>query len=239
MQVDVFDVLDEVQPKHSKLTVYMGQSALAGGVLQECTPTSDVMRLCEPEAQRGANGQPLQRSPDGKPPVANIETKEWQVFLPRERDKKLGLDVDPRQRGHLLVLSIEEGTVQEYNTKNPENAVQEGDHIVSVNGSSQDTEMVRQFRSAPFLLIVFRRTEAKVVEKRKLRLEDLRRRLGESLRISPAVSTLPRFSSLPGLASLPSIASLPSTFAWEGSGHGVQDASPSAVTRLPEANGAH
>ena len=43
---------------------------------------------------------------------------------------------------HLLVLSIEEGTVQEYNTKNPENAVQEGDHIVSVNGSSQDTEMV-------------------------------------------------------------------------------------------------
>ena len=77
--------------------------------------------------------------------------------------------------------------VQEYNTKNPENAVQEGDHIVSVNGSSQDTEMVRQFRSAPFLLIVFRRTEAKVVEKRKLRLEDLRRRLGESLRISPAV----------------------------------------------------
>ena len=32
--------------------------------------------------------------------------------------------------------------VQEYNTKNPENAVQEGDHIVSVNGSSQDTEMV-------------------------------------------------------------------------------------------------
>ena len=88
---------------------------------------------------------------------------------------------------HLLVLSIEEGTVQEYNTKNPENAVQEGDHIVSVNGSSQDTEMVRQFRSAPFLLIVFRRTEAKVVEKRKLRLEDLRRRLGESLRISPAV----------------------------------------------------
>jgi len=213
------------------------------------------MRLCEPEAQRGANGQPLQRSPDGKPPVANIETKEWQVFLPRERDKKLGLDVDPRQRGHLLVLSIEEGTVQEYNTKNPENAVQEGDHIVSVNGSSQDTEMVRQFRSAPFLLIVFRRTEAKVVEKRKLRLEDLRRRLGESLRISPAVSTLPRFSSLRGLASLPSIASLPyfancarssicfrtvaSTFAWEGSGHGVQDASPSAVTRLPEANGAH
>ena len=31
-EVDVFDVLDEVQPKHSKLTVYMGQSALAGGV---------------------------------------------------------------------------------------------------------------------------------------------------------------------------------------------------------------
>ena len=100
------------------------------------------MRLCEPEAQRGANGQPLQRSPDSKPPMVNIETKEWQVFLSRERDKKLGLDVDPRQREHLLVLSIEEGTVQEYNTKNPENAVQEGDHIVSVNGSSQDTEMV-------------------------------------------------------------------------------------------------
>ena len=70
-------MLDEVQRKHSKLTVYMGQSALAGGVLQECTPTSDVMRLCEPEAQRGANGQPLQRSP-----VANMRIQKGEhAFL--------------------------------------------------------------------------------------------------------------------------------------------------------------
>jgi hypothetical protein len=190
---------------------------------------------------QGPNGQPRQRPSDAKPPFTNLDTKEWQVFLSRERDKRLGIDVDPRQRTHLLVLSIEEGTVDEYNAKNPENAVRPGDRIVAVNGSSQAPDMVHQFRNAPFLLITFRRTEAKVIEKKKLRLEDLTRRVSDSLRMPAAMPSLPSLSSMP---TLPTISrQITSSFGLDGSGPGTAspegNARPESTSGIREANGVH
>jgi len=68
----------------------------------------------------------------------------FQIVLTRQRDDKLGLDVDPSLMDVLRIQSIRPGVMQEWNERNPENKFQVGDLIMQVNRVQGSSDLMLQ-----------------------------------------------------------------------------------------------
>mmetsp|Transcript_127309 Transcript_127309/g.249479 ORF Transcript_127309/g.249479 Transcript_127309/m.249479 type:complete len:130 (+) Transcript_127309:126-515(+) len=66
--------------------------------------------------------------------------KEWTIKLEKKGGKKLGIDVDLSVGDSLVVESITDGLMQDWNKANPDKAVKEADQIVAVNGTRGKSE---------------------------------------------------------------------------------------------------
>lgn len=93
--------------------------------------------------------------------LESTEHREFMVALDKTKGASLGIDVDHRLSGSLLICNIFGGCVQGWNREHPDLAVKVGDHIVAVNGVSghpcglmtecwkNQVHMVRIRREAP------------------------------------------------------------------------------------------
>lgn len=62
----------------------------------------------------------------------------WEIYIDRRDGRSFGIDVEELAEGGLVVKSIEkQGAIHEWNVKNDLECIQEGDRIVSINGSKQ------------------------------------------------------------------------------------------------------
>lgn len=62
----------------------------------------------------------------------------WEIYIDRRDGRSFGIDVEELAEGGLVVKSIEkQGAIHDWNVKNDLECIQEGDRIVSINGSKQ------------------------------------------------------------------------------------------------------
>mmetsp|Transcript_114945 Transcript_114945/g.297916 ORF Transcript_114945/g.297916 Transcript_114945/m.297916 type:complete len:143 (+) Transcript_114945:125-553(+) len=107
---------------------------VAGGQ-KDITEAQSAVAAKTPDAE-----EPIKKnSPEPAAPAAaegskKSTTREWKVTLKKTGGARLGVDVDLSDGVSLLVDSVNDGLMGDWNKANPDKAVKKDDRIISVNG---------------------------------------------------------------------------------------------------------
>jgi len=94
---------------------------------------------------------------------ADVLVPDFVVLVDRSDGRSLGIEVITE--GSLIVMSINEGLIQDWNSANPDKAVEEKDHIISANDVRGNVELILdQCRKEQLLRLKVRRPAFKTHE---------------------------------------------------------------------------
>mmetsp|Transcript_85782 Transcript_85782/g.161526 ORF Transcript_85782/g.161526 Transcript_85782/m.161526 type:complete len:136 (+) Transcript_85782:82-489(+) len=83
---------------------------------------------------------------------------EFKVHIKRQKGEKLGLEAAQIDDVQLLVETVRDGCLKEWNLQNPESAVQPGDELIEVNGQrGTASQLVQACGSSDDMVLVFKR----------------------------------------------------------------------------------
>jgi hypothetical protein len=113
----------------------------------ESVPPPEPAPTTEAPADPDPKSSPPPEAPEPKP-----EPKTFSVSYQKAEYPKVGLDIQQMNKKTLLVKKLKEGPVTNYN-KDASDKVDENDHIVSVNGVSDDSQaMLSEISNATGLM---------------------------------------------------------------------------------------
>lgn len=116
----------------------------------EKSPSHSDIRCLEPDALMAEESHTVRKSP------FHADGMYWEIYIDRRDGRSFGIDVEELAEGGLVVKSIEkQGAIHEWNVKNELESIQEGDRIVSINGSSKG--LVEEMQKKQALTLEVRR----------------------------------------------------------------------------------
>lgn len=121
------------------------------------TAATDLPEPTSRLRQHGASGSTTSPESQAEPGWDGLDYKEFEIDVLKDEDQ-LGVDVLQHMTGSLLISRVRPGSVQSWNQRRPDMAVQAGDRIVEVNGQrGPSAQLVSAIRSEWRLHLLIRR----------------------------------------------------------------------------------
>merc|ERR1719443_1047844 len=120
-------------------------------------PRSEVLQRSKLPASGGYNAR-SRRDQELAPEAEEMPTLIPDFYITVDRSEGRSLGIEVITEGGLMVMSINEGLIQDWNTANPEQAVEEQDRIVGANDVEDDVDLIlEQCKQSQLLKLKVRR----------------------------------------------------------------------------------